>query len=140
VSHSRHHTVNPRPLITLEAPGTFGFDGTKVRRGQNNDDEVEMDEFGGQAPPGDRTTARIEEDVLEEVDPGILLEQEHQRNDDVQMSQVSPARDHIQMPVSMPFGQYPTNDAVHIVPTLGIPRKEEPVEAEESGCCKCVVM
>jgi hypothetical protein len=146
VSHSRHRTVNHRPLITLEAAGTFGFDSTKIRRGQNNDGGRETDEFGGQVPPppaGNRTTARIQEDVLEEVEPGSLLEQEPERNGDIQMSEVSPVRDRVQMPISMPFAQYSTNNVVHVVSTLGVPRKEEPVEVEEGGgggCCKCVVM
>lgn len=146
VSHSCHQMVNHRPLITLQAPGTFGFDGTKVRRSPNHDDGVEMAEFGGSIPPpGDRRTGRIEEDVLEEIEPGMLLEQGQQRDDAIQMSQFSPAREHVRMPppVSMPFAEYSANDTLHIVSTLGRPRKEEPVEVEDGGgggCCKCVVM
>ncbi|XP_006462457.1 hypothetical protein AGABI2DRAFT_119317 [Agaricus bisporus var. bisporus H97] len=136
----------PEDTPIAPAPGTFGFDGTKVRRSPNHDDGVEMAEFGGSIPPpGDRRTGRIEEDVLEEIEPGMLLEQGQQRDDAIQMSQFSPAREHVRMPppVSMPFAEYSANDTLHIVSTLGRPRKEEPVEVEDGGgggCCKCVVM
>ncbi|KAF5360459.1 hypothetical protein D9756_004959 [Leucocoprinus leucothites] len=126
------------------APGTFGYDGTKIRR---RGEDIEMDEFGRPQPGTNQTP-----DVLEEVEPSKLLEEPTAEEGEGLNTEVSVAHDNIRVPVKpppspAPFAHYAPTTTKHLTQpiVLSVARNEEQqvaVEQDEkgAGCCKCVVM
>lgn len=122
-------------MVFYQAPGTFGYDGSKVRRKGKG---IEMDEFGR---PQSATNGTL--DVLEEVEPSQLI------SEDAPKAEVSNAHDHISPPMESPpspppFSQYAPTTTKHLTQPAGAVRNDQQVVLEQdekgAGCCKCIVM
>ena len=119
----------------MQAPGTFGFDGTKYRPPRGDFESIPMDEFG-------RPAQQNYDDVYAEAERPVGLQTIH---DDVQL----PHRQ--QSPSPAPFSHYaPTNvqqanpTQVGLQPGQGASHSKQKTQQkdddDEAGCCKCVIM
>lgn len=122
-------------LVFHQAPGTFGYDGSKVRRKGKG---IDMDEFGRSPSAANGTP-----DVLEEVEPSQLI------SEDAPKAEVSVAHDNICAPMKSPpspppFSQYAPTTTKHLTHSAGAVRNDQQVVLEQdekgAGCCKCIVM
>ncbi|KAG6902533.1 hypothetical protein C0995_015351 [Termitomyces sp. Mi166 len=124
--------VDPTPV---PAPGTFGYDGSKYRRGRADDvasEFIAMDELGQPKPqiPGSQ--------LEEEKHPGPSL---YQALDQTRLPARGP-------PSPAPFADYAPGPPIKVNPSLPIATtadvKKGPMVSQEDdeggGCCKCVIM
>ncbi len=133
--------VSHDPIVITQAPGTFGYDDTKYRRGRadDDDDDIEMDEFG--RPKGSDT-------IVEDDTADIPEEPEPQEEDDGHSrAPVSTTHDNTRAPVnpppiSPPFSDYAPTTVQDISYPAGVGKQGVAVEQDEkgAGCCKCVIM
>lgn len=128
--------------FSVQAPGTFGYDGSKVR---HKGKDIEMDEFG-QPQSATNSTQRI----LEDVEPSQFLE-ELPISEGASKTEVSGIHDNICVPIESPpspppFAHYAPTTTKHLTqPTaVGVVGNEQQAVLEQdekgAGCCKCIVM
>ncbi|KZV90306.1 hypothetical protein EXIGLDRAFT_125123 [Exidia glandulosa HHB12029] len=132
------------------APGTFGYDESKVRRPPPT---LQLDEFGRPGEPGPQTSGESEEErqqtepILRPISPGTM-----RRGRSTAEPPPSPApfssyntpQRPLQPPRmnSQPSIQYQMQPQVYIEPPpperFVLEKQKE--EEKESGCCRCVIM
>lgn len=125
--------------LHLQAPGTFGFDGTKYRPTRSDFVSIPMDEFGRPAAPNDNTQS--------DAAPGG-----GGREDANGHPPTAFERQRQQSPSPAPFSHYAPPAATTAKVTLGglqvqervhgqrQEQQEQEAEAAGAGCCKCVIM